>query len=592
MSSRRCVVIGAGILGASVAARLAGAGLRVTLLDQDQPGRATSRWSFAWLNSNDKAPRHYHDLNHAGIKAWAELAPDLDGDAWYRPVGHVELADPSDSGSAELAARVSRLTEWGYPARIIDPPEAARLEPALRIPAPGAFFPREGYLLTEPLIARLVAQAQSHGAEVLTGQSGQVTRLEPGGVPRVRTATGVVLEADEVICCAGRWTPDLAAVPLIPWRIPGSTAPGLTVRVGPVAPPGPVRLVHTPDLALRPHPGGLLHLEAPDAAVDLHTPDAELDRWAEELLRRARQAVRGLDDARVVERKVCARPMPADGQSIVGRLPGTPGIYVAVTHSGVTLAAHLSRLITEDLTADPPAAGLTPYRPTRFASLPGGLEQHWLGAHQVRLARDRRILVAGDEPVRQDHRAVRHDVRVAEVHVAPDDRMPVIGAAVLDAGHVLDAEMLSTQFQAERPVRGPDGIADARDQRHAKVRAACTGVVGDRDHATRRGQQHRPEQREPCLFQPGSSISTRYPSGSTQKKRLPPQGGWWIPARNGTSRPASSVWAASASSTSRTRTTLALDRSAGADISTPGRSGAGWSCSAREMRAPAAASVA
>ena len=371
MLSRRCVVIGAGILGASVAARLAESGMRVTLLDQDQPGRATSRWSFAWLNSNDKAPRHYHDLNHAGIKAWADLAPGLDGDAWYRPVGHVEMAAPPDSpdsgaAAAELAARVSRLTTWGYPARIIDPAEAARLEPALRIPAPGAFFLREGYVLTEPLIARLIMRAKHHGAEVLTGQPGRVTRLEPGAVPRVRTATGAVLEADEVICCAGRWIPDLTPVPLIPWRVPGSTAPGLTVRVGPVTPPGPVRLVHTPDLALRPHPGGLLHLEAPGVAVDLHTPQAELHRWAKELLRRAQQTVRGLDDARVVDYQVCPRPMPTDGQSIVGRLPGTPGIYVAVTHSGVTLAAHLSRLITEDLTTGTPPAALTPYTPARF----------------------------------------------------------------------------------------------------------------------------------------------------------------------------------------------------------------------------------
>jgi glycine/D-amino acid oxidase-like deaminating enzyme len=367
MSSRRFVVVGAGILGAAVAARLAEAGPRVTLLDQDQPGRATSRWSFAWINSNDKAPRPYHDLNHAGIRAWAELAPDLDGDAWYRPSGHVELAT---AGTGELEARVQRLTDWGYPARLVDAAEAAALEPALRVPpdTAAAFFPGEGYLLTEPLIARLVARAQSHGAQVRTGEPGRVTGLEPGATPRVRTAVGTVLEADEVVCCAGRWTPALAAVPLVPWETSGSTAPGLVVRVGPVAPPGPVRLVHTPDLALRPHPGGLLHLEAEDAAaaVDLHTPEPELRRWAAELLRRARRTVRGLDDARVVELEVCARPLPVDGQSIVGRLPGAPGIYVAVTHSGVTLAAHLSRLITADLTAGTPLAALALYHPGRF----------------------------------------------------------------------------------------------------------------------------------------------------------------------------------------------------------------------------------
>ena len=372
------MVIGAGILGASIAARLAGAtaaagaGVRVTLLDQDQPGRATSRWSFAWLNSNDKPPRPYHDLNHAGIRAWAELAPDLDGPAWYRPAGNLEL---TTDDSTELAARVRRLTAWGYPASLVDPAEATRLEPSLKPPAPtatAAWFPGEAYLLTEPLIERLVARARVHGATVLTGDQGRVTHLTD---TRVYTAVGgQILEADDIVCCAGRWTPGLAAqaspaslIPLVGWDTPGATAPGLVVRVGPIGPDGPKRLIHAPHLALRPHSGGLLHLEAFDAAVDLHTPDAELRRWASELLHRAQDTVRGLDRATVVDYHVCVRPMPTDGQSIVGRIPGAEHIYVAVTHSGVTLAAHLSRLIAAELTVGSEVAELAPYRPGRFA---------------------------------------------------------------------------------------------------------------------------------------------------------------------------------------------------------------------------------
>jgi D-hydroxyproline dehydrogenase subunit beta len=114
-----------------------------------------------------------------------------------------------------------------------------------------------------------------------------------------------------------------------------------------------------------------VHLEAPDAAVDLHTPEAELRRWADELLRRARRVVRGLDDAAVAGYRVCVRPMPADGRSIVGWLPGAEGVYVAVTHSGVTLAAYLARLITAELLTGAAPAALAPYRPGRFTAAAG-----------------------------------------------------------------------------------------------------------------------------------------------------------------------------------------------------------------------------
>jgi glycine/D-amino acid oxidase-like deaminating enzyme len=379
-------VIGAGILGVCVAARLAEAGVGVTLLERDRPGRAATGSSFAWLNANDKAPRPYHDLNHAGMRAWAGLAARSGGAAWYRPAGNLEWAQ-SAPGRAHLAARVRRLTEWGYPARPIDAAQAAELEPSLRLPHPApdvAWFPDEGYLLTEPLVSHMAEAAARHGATVLTGEPGRVVGLHtvPGaggaGTGRrmeVRTAAGQVIPADVVVCCAGLGVPELAAlagatgpVPLVGWAEPGATAPGLVVQAGPVTPLGPQRMVHAPRVYLRPHSGGLVHLEAPDAAVDLHTPEADLQRWAEELLRRARRVVRGLQDARVTGYRVCVRPMPADGRSIVGPLPGAGGLYVAVTHSGVTLAAHLSRLIAAELVTGVAAAELAPYRPGRFAN--------------------------------------------------------------------------------------------------------------------------------------------------------------------------------------------------------------------------------
>src|ERR1700722_679545 len=214
---RRYVVAGAGVLGVCLTARLAGAGAEVMLLEQDQPGQAATRSSFAWLNSNDKAPRAYHELNHAGMRAWEELARGLGGGAWYRPAGNLEWA-VSAAGREELAARVRRLRTWGYPARLIGTAEAAELEPSLRLPrpAPGvAWFPGEGYLLTGPMISDLVDHAVRRGATVITGEPGRVTGFE----------------ADPDSAGPG-WAARTAAGPAIPAG-PGGPGPGGPGRGGP-----------------------------------------------------------------------------------------------------------------------------------------------------------------------------------------------------------------------------------------------------------------------------------------------------------------------------------------------------------------------
>ena len=94
---------------------------------------------------------------------------------------------------------------------------------------------------------------------------------------------------------------------------------------------------------------------------------------ADDLLARACQHLPGLAGASAVPVPVGWRPMPLDGYPVMGFAPDAPNLYVALTHSGVTLAPALSQLaaleICDGARAD---AVLGPYRPERFAGMTAG----------------------------------------------------------------------------------------------------------------------------------------------------------------------------------------------------------------------------
>ncbi|MGZ3582490.1 MAG: NAD(P)/FAD-dependent oxidoreductase [Ktedonobacterales bacterium] len=370
---QRFVIVGAGIIGAALAAHLADSDTSVTVVEADQPGLGTSGSSLAWANANGKPPRAYHDLNVAGIRAWREWADRLGGD-WFRPGGSLHWADPAEA--AKLAEHVAMLAEWGYPARFLTLAEALHLEPDLSIPPEVrevAYFPEEAYLLTRPAVQALLAYATARGVTLVTGDA--VTELLVTGdrVHGVRLASGAVIEADTVALCAGWRTPSLAAqlgvdIPLVPVDAPGSSAPCLVAWSDPT----PVRLsryVSPPDLDMRPAEHGRLMFEAGDidAAMDLATDATQLAAHAQILLERARRYLPALAGTKLAEYKVCIRPLPADGYSIVGRPTGVEGCYVMVTHSGVTLAAHLAALASGEILTGHDEPTLAPYRLQRFA---------------------------------------------------------------------------------------------------------------------------------------------------------------------------------------------------------------------------------
>src|SRR5438132_14372564 len=144
-----CVVIGASVIGASVAYRLAQAGVAVTVLEAGRVGGGTSGVSFAWTNANNKAPRAYHDLNVAGMRAHAALGEEFGGTPWWHGGGSVEWAH-TDAGQAGLRERVERLRSWGYAAEWVTQEQLRELEPVNDLEAVGdgpiVTFPEEGLL--------------------------------------------------------------------------------------------------------------------------------------------------------------------------------------------------------------------------------------------------------------------------------------------------------------------------------------------------------------------------------------------------------------------------------------------------------------
>ena len=74
----KVIVVGAGIIGASIAYHLAKSGVQVTVIDQEAPASHASRGTFAWINATwPKQPHAYHTLNQESVANWYDLQKSL-----------------------------------------------------------------------------------------------------------------------------------------------------------------------------------------------------------------------------------------------------------------------------------------------------------------------------------------------------------------------------------------------------------------------------------------------------------------------------------------------------------------------------------
>ncbi len=328
----RMVVIGGGIIGATAAATLAEAGVRVTMVEQTAIGAGAS-------GRNSGTIQHPFDpvlllLHHETVEAYHQLTRYHDDFAFpANPAGVLLLTDDPAAATeraAELGAAFPELE-----AEVLDARAVASLEPAV---ASGwaAVRVATGY--------PVVPEAATHAMAARAVRAGAALRIGRAARPWVDGSAlrGAVFDDDEtmgadaVLVAGGPWTPEILGLEP-PWPAVTRTW-GVTVQVELPEPPRSVLeegVVHTINVPTG-HEGSLFSLVTAGGVATIGSTfvadEPDPAEWAPRLVERGTAFVPALATAAITEVRMCARPQSSDGRPFIGPVPGVDGLFVCAGH--------------------------------------------------------------------------------------------------------------------------------------------------------------------------------------------------------------------------------------------------------------------
>ena len=369
----RIVVVGAGIVGASIAYHLSRRkDVAMTVLERDELCAGASGHSFAWLNSFGKDPVSYHHFNRRSVDIWDRFARSLEMDLDLHWGGELRWERAPERAEA-LRQRIVQLQAWGYPIRIISIDELHELEPGLS-PGPvtiASFSEIDGRVDPLKVIEACLQRACEAGAVVHTHTP--VTGLcrdGQGKIEAVNTPNGEI-SCDVVVLASGTDTTELAATAGV--HIAQQNSPGVVVRTDPQGSIlQNVSVLHLPpidedrhEIHLRQSADGTLAIgQGSQESVD----QDDSQEHADDLLSRAIHYLPALAGTRAIPTPVGYRPMPIDELPVIGFCEAVSNLYIALMHSGVTLAPLVGELATVEIVDGARVEMLAPYRPERFIS--------------------------------------------------------------------------------------------------------------------------------------------------------------------------------------------------------------------------------
>ena len=352
MKSCDAIVLGAGIIGVSVARALRKQGMEVLLLERGEPGRESSFAAAGMLapHSTD-TPDRLWAFAEASARLYPGFVEEVETDSGLR----VDLRSQGTIvflESQEELLSLPCLPELGAS-------QLAELEPGLVSPGGRAFFLEERSVDARALMAASLEAARKRDIQLLSRTAATNVERTQGRALQV-TAGPEPLQAPIVVNCAGAWAGQIP-----PQKFPTPPVKGQMLAVE--APRG-LRLRHvvrTPAVYVVPRSDGRILIGATQEEAGF---DRSLDPKAIATLHQeAARILPGLAPARVRESWCGFRPGTPDALPILGPT-ATPGYFVATGHfrNGFLLAPLTAQAMAAVIRGTEPVMDITRFSPSRF----------------------------------------------------------------------------------------------------------------------------------------------------------------------------------------------------------------------------------